>query len=64
MEYKKKKARTEHVCKKCGKVINIGDEYFSEERFLASLHGSQIKLCENCYQSNMNKFKTSAVTFP
>jgi len=50
MKYKKKKARTEHVCTKCKKEITKGEYYFCEDRFLASLNKNQIKLCTSCYQ--------------
>jgi len=49
MEFKKKKANKSHVCTKCKKEINKGEEYFCEERFLASLNKNQVKLCTNCY---------------
>jgi len=50
MEFKKKKANKVHICTKCKKEINIGEEYFCEEKFLASLNKNQVKLCANCYQ--------------
>jgi hypothetical protein len=49
MEFKKKKANKIHVCTKCRKEIKKGEEYFCEERFLASLNNNQAKLCNNCY---------------
>jgi hypothetical protein len=50
MQYTKKTARKEHICTKCKKIIAKGEEYFSEERFLASLNKNQTKLCKECYQ--------------
>jgi len=49
MELKKKKANKEHICTKCKKIITKGEEYFCEDRFLASLKKDQTKLCKNCY---------------
>ena len=48
---KKTKARTNHICIKCGQQINAGEFYYAEElkdRFLHSLHRK--KFCSACYQ--------------
>jgi len=50
MDYKKKKARKEYICTECQKIIIKGEDYFCEDRFLASLNKNQIKLCKECYQ--------------
>jgi len=50
MEFRKKTAKKEHICIKCKKVITKGEEYFCEDRFLASLNKNQTKLCKDCYQ--------------
>jgi len=50
MEFRKKTAKKEHICTKCKKVITKGEEYFCEERFLASLNKNQTKPCKDCYQ--------------
>jgi len=47
---KKTKARTYHVCNRCGKEILTGDIYFKEhiqDKFLHSLHAK--KYCSECY---------------
>ena len=47
--FRKVKARTEHQCSKCEKVIQIGEQYYTQsDRFLQSLHSP--KFCINCYQ--------------
>jgi hypothetical protein len=50
MNHTQKIARKEHICTKCKKVIAKGEEYYSEDRFLASLNKNQTKLCKECYQ--------------
>lgn len=48
---KETKARTHHVCHKCGKEILRGETYYREhiaDRFLHSLHAK--KYCASCYQ--------------
>lgn len=55
--FKETKARSNHICSKCGQQIITGDIYFPEEikdKFLHSLHRK--KLCGECYQE-INKFK-------
>jgi len=47
--FKLKKARQEHVCSNCGVTIQPGEEYYCEERFLASLHRPLVKYCRDCY---------------
>ena len=43
------KARTKHQCRKCGKVIQVGEHYYTQrDRFLQSLHSP--KFCSKCYQ--------------
>jgi len=45
---RKIKARVEHICLKCNKLIKIGDVYYAQkDRFLHSL--SNKKFCKNCY---------------
>jgi hypothetical protein len=47
---KRTKARTNHLCSKCGAVVNVNDFYYTEalkDKFLQSLHGK--KYCEKCY---------------
>lgn len=50
MEFKKKIAKKEHVCTKCKRTIAKGEEYFYEDKFLASLKKDQTKLCKECCQ--------------
>ena len=50
MELKKRKANKEHICTECRKEITKGEEYFYEDRFLASLKKDQIKICKSCYK--------------
>ena len=48
---KKLKARTNHICSKCGKEINRNDIYYKEhieDKFLYSLHAK--KYCLYCYK--------------
>jgi len=50
---KKTKARTQHICSKCGAEINAGDYYYKEhipDKFLHSLHAK--KFCEECYKKH------------
>jgi len=49
-EFKKKKARKEHICVECGCKIKSGEGYYCEEKFLGSLHKEPVKLCASCYQ--------------
>jgi hypothetical protein len=47
---KRIKARTNHLCSKCGAVVNVNDFYYTEalkDKFLQSLHRK--KYCEKCY---------------
>lgn len=49
--FRRVKARTEHQCSKCGKVIQAGDYYYTQrDRFLQSLHSP--KFCSECYQEH------------
>ena len=55
---KKTKARVEHQCRKCGKLIKIGEFYYVEEledRFLHSINRK--KFCSDCYQKYGDKLK-------
>jgi len=48
---KKVKARTNHICSKCGKEINPNDIYYKEhinDKFLHNLHAK--KYCISCYK--------------
>ena len=50
--FKKTKARTNHICMKCGQQINAGDFYYAEDikdKFLHSLHRK--KLCNKCCEA-------------
>jgi len=50
---KKTRARTNHICIKCGQQINAGDFYHAEgmkDKFLHSLHRK--KFCNKCYEEN------------
>ena len=52
---KKIKARTDHICSKCGKKINRNDIYYKEhinDKFLHSLHAK--KYCLTCYKKHGN----------
>lgn len=45
------KARTQHICHKCGRGILTGEIYYREEikdKFLHSLHAK--KYCSECYE--------------
>ena len=47
---KRTKARTNHLCSKCGAVVKINEFYYAEaskDKFLHSLHKK--KYCEKCY---------------
>ena len=49
---KKTKARTQHICYKCGKYITPGETYYREyieNKFLHSLHSK--KYCSSCYEA-------------
>jgi len=50
MEYKKRKAKKDHICTKCNRKIKSGEDYYCEEKFLRSLHKKLSKLCVNCYR--------------
>lgn len=53
---KKTKARSYHVCHKCGKEISLGEIYYREcveNRFLGTLHGR--KYCSSCYEEYGNE---------
>jgi hypothetical protein len=50
MDLERKKAKKEHICTKCKKVITKGEEYLREDSFLASLNKDQTKLCIECHQ--------------
>jgi len=48
---KKTKARVNHRCNKCGRIINSGSFYYAEtikDKFLHTLHNK--KFCEDCYK--------------
>jgi len=48
---KKVKARTNHICSKCGKEINRNDIYYKEhinDKFLHGLHAKEY--CLSCYK--------------
>ena len=48
---KKTKARTKHICNKCGRQIESGEIYYREhveDKFLHSLHAK--KFCNLCYE--------------
>ena len=48
---KKTKARSHHVCYKCGKEISPGETYYREhieDKFLHTLHAK--KYCSSCYE--------------
>ena len=48
---KKVKARTNHICSKCGQEINQNDIYYKEyinDKFLHNLHAK--KYCVFCYK--------------
>jgi len=48
---KKTKARSQHVCYKCGKEIPLGVIYYREyikDKFLHSLHTK--KYCSSCFE--------------
>ena len=49
-EFKKKKSRMEHTCSQCGKKIKKGEFYYCEEKFLANLHKSLMKICIKCFK--------------
>ncbi len=49
-EFKLKEARAEHICKGCDNKIDIGDNYYCEDRFLASLNKQQ-KYCLKCFKN-------------
>jgi ribosomal protein L37E len=52
---KKTKARTHHICQKCGKEILPKENYYKEyikDKFLHSLHPK--KYCSSCYEENGN----------
>ena len=45
------KARTQHICHKCGRGISTGEIYYREgikDKFLHSLHAK--KYCSKCYE--------------
>jgi len=47
---KRTKARTNHLCSKCGAVVNVNDFYYVEalkDKFLQYLQRK--KYCEKCY---------------
>ena len=47
---KRIKARTSHLCVKCGAVVNISEFYYAEvlkDKFLHSLNRK--KYCEKCF---------------
>ena len=55
MKLAKKKARKEHICKKCGGIIKIGEEYYGENPkkvIFAGIHSE--KYCLNCYEKENN----------
>jgi len=48
---RKTKARTQHICHKCGREISTGAIYYREkikDKFLHSLHAK--KYCSVCYE--------------
>lgn len=47
-DFKRIKARVTHLCSSCSSKINIGDEYYAEDKFLASLNKRQ-KYCLKCF---------------
>lgn len=49
-EFKLKKARVDHYCSKCNKLIRKGDRYYCEDKFLGSLHKPLKKYCIDCFQ--------------
>jgi uncharacterized protein with PIN domain len=56
------KARTQHVCYKCGKEISPGETYYREQiedKFLHSLHSK--KYCSSCYEKYGNRPLASKV---
>jgi len=55
MDLIKKKARKDSICKKCGKVIKSGQEYYGENPktiIFAGIHDK--KYCLNCYGKENN----------
>lgn len=50
---KKTRARTFHLCSKCGSVISSGDDYYKEhiqDRFLHKMDPK--KFCARCFQEH------------
>ncbi len=48
---RKTKARTHHICQKCGREILPTESYYREhieDKFLHSLHAK--KFCSSCYE--------------
>lgn len=44
------KARVQHICYKCGKIIQIGENvYYQSDRFLQNL--SKKKFCKECFKA-------------
>jgi len=55
MDLIKKKARTEHTCKKCGKIIKSGEEYYGENSKTTTFAGiHDKKYCLDCYGKENN----------
>lgn len=53
-EYKKKKARAEHICKNCKKIIKIDEEYYGEDPksiIFAGIHKKEY--CVKCYEKTI-----------
>ena len=48
MELKKVKARVEHSCSICDRVIPINAFYYKENKFLKDLHYKE-QFCTECY---------------
>lgn len=56
---KRTKARTSHICNKCGKEIEPGEFYYREcinDAFLHTLHAK--KYCLSCYEKYGNRLIT------
>jgi hypothetical protein len=52
---RKTKARTQHICNRCNKIILAGDFYYKEhieDKFLYALNAS--KYCVSCYENDGN----------